>query len=86
MERMKLKKRTDPSISEAFAQYVLYKTARGVKEITVKTYKNHFHSMSAYLDMDKKLAAVTQEDLDLFVVRMRESDLAHNSVCSYIRV
>ena len=83
---MKLKNRTDPSISEAFAQYVLYKTARGVKEVTVKTYKNHFHSMSAYLDMDKKLAAVTQKDLDLFVVRMRESDLAHNSVCSYIRV
>ena len=86
MERMKLKKRPDPSNSEAFAQYVLFKTARGVKEVTVKTYKNHFHSMSAFLDMEKRLSTLTQEDLDEFVVRMRESSLAQNSVSSYLRV
>ena len=86
MERIKMKKRKEPTLQEAAEQFILYKTARGVKEVTARNYRNHFHSMSKFLDMDQPLAAVTQKDLDLFIVRMRESELAHNSVCSYLRV
>ncbi len=86
MERIKMKKRQEPTINEAAEQFILYKTARGVKEVTARNYRNHFHSMSKFLDMDQRLAAVTQKDLDQFVVQMRNSGLAHNSVCSYLRV
>lgn len=86
MERIKMKKRREPTIAEAAEQFVIYKTARGVKEVTARNYRNHFHSMSKYLDMEQPLAAVSKKDLDEFVVRMRESGLAHNSVSSYLRV
>ena len=86
MERIKMQKRKEITIREAAEQFVIYKTARGVKEVTARNYKLHFHSMSKFLDMDQPLSVLTQDALDAFVVRMRESGLAHNSVCSYLRV
>jgi hypothetical protein len=46
MERIKMQKRREPTIAEAAEQFVIYKTARGVKEVTARNYRNHFHSMS----------------------------------------
>ncbi len=86
MERIKMQKRKEITIQEAAEQFILFKTARGVKEVTARNYRQHFHSMSKFLDMDQPLSVLTQDALDAFVVQMRESGLAHNSVSSYLRV
>ena len=46
MERIRMQKRKEITLNEAAEQFVIYKTARGVKEVTARNYKLHFHSMS----------------------------------------
>ena len=86
MNKIKMKKVKYLTVNEAFEKYVISKRALGVKDITVQTYHYHFRVMSKYLDVEKPFSEVTQEDLEWMVVQMRDSELAPNSVSSYLRV
>ncbi len=86
MSKIKMRKVNDLTVNEAFEKYVISKRALGVKDITVQTYHYHFRVMSKFLDVEKPFSEVTQEDLEWMVVQMRDSELASNSVSSYLRV
>lgn len=74
------------AISELFDDFVLSRTAQGLSEITLTTYRHHIHSISYHLDIQKPMEALTRKDLEAMVVSMRRAGLAHNSISSYCRV
>lgn len=76
----------DKSVAEVFADFVVSQTAKGLSEITLSNYRNHIHSISNHLDIQKPLASLTKRDLEAMIVSMRSSGLAHNSISSYCRV
>ena len=84
--KIKLKNRKSQTIEEVFALFVISRTADGVSETTLKTYHNHFHTISLYLDVQQPLTDLTKSDLEAMIVSMKKSGLAHNSVPSYARV
>ena len=74
------------SIKEAFEDFVVAQTAKGVSDKTVETYHAHFRSIGKHLDTSLTFDALKQTELDRMVVSMRKSGLAHNSISSYLRV
>ena len=74
------------SISEVFEEFVVSRTASGLSDITLTTYRHHFHSISKHLDIQKPMGDLSRRDLDEMVVSMRRAGLAHNSISSYCRV
>ena len=74
------------SVAEVFEEFVMSKTAQGVSEITIATYRQHLRSISNHLDIQKSMETLTRKDLEAMIVSMRSSGLAHNSISSYCRV
>ena len=74
------------SIKEAFKDFVVAQTAKGVSDKTVETYHAHFRSIGKHLDTSLTFDVLKQTDLDRMVVSVRHSRLAHNSISSYLRV
>ena len=62
--KIKLKNRKIQTIEEVFALFVISRTADGVSETTLKTYHNHFHTISLYLDVQQPLTDLTKSDLE----------------------
>lgn len=74
------------TVAEVFEDFVISQTAQGLSQITLTNYRNHFHSISNHLDIQKPMDTLTRKDLEMMVVSMRASNLAHNSISSYCRV
>ena len=73
-------------LEEVFEDFVISKTAQGVADVTVATYRNHINCISYHLDVQKSMDTLTRKDLEAMVVSMRSSGLAHNTISSYCRV
>ena len=71
--KIKLKNRKNQTIEEVFALFVIPRTADGVSETTLKTYHNHFHTISLYLDVQQPLTDLTKSDLEAMIVSMKKS-------------
>ena len=54
--KINMKNRKIQTIQEVFDLFVTSRTADGVSETTLKTYKNHFHNISLFLDVQQPLA------------------------------
>lgn len=74
------------AFSEAFEEFMMDSTARGLSEKTLYTYRNHLHCISLHLDISTPLAKLTKEQLNEMVVSMRGEGLASNTIKSYTRV
>lgn len=86
-KKIKMKRPNEAmTLRSAFAEFVTSQQAKGVKEVTVKTYHAHFHSASKFLNMDQSFSELTKRDLESMIVGMRNAGLAHNSISSYVRV
>ena len=87
MARIKVKmNKLDTSLNKAFKEFIISKTAAGIKEETLKSYNRHFITVGKYLDLDMKFSELTKSDLEKMVVSMRKADLAQNTISSYVRV
>ena len=74
------------TLAEVFPRFLTSKTAQGVSEKTLKTYRWHFHCIGKHLDLGISFEELTKERLELLIVSMRKSGLSHNSISSYMRV
>ena len=52
------------------------------KDVTIRTYHNHYHSALKHLNMSLTFGELTSQHLDEMQVSMRESGLAPNSISS----
>ena len=73
------------TLRKAFNEFTISKRASGIKEKTISTYTNHFKAAMKYMDMDTAFSELSKSDFEQMIVSMRASELAHNSICSYVR-
>ena len=86
--RMPLSKSREVTVTfrDAFREFVVDATARGLSPKTIRNYEHHFHSVSKHMDVDVPLGKLNRNTVNEMVVSMRESGLSHNSISSYTRV
>lgn len=86
--RMPLSKSKEVTLTfrDAFREFVVDATARGLSPKTIRNYEHHFHSVSKHMDVDVPLGKLNRNMVNEMVVSMRESGLSHNSISSYTRV
>lgn len=51
VQKIKMKNRKNQTIQEVFERFVTSRTADGVSETTLRTYHNHFHTISLHMDV-----------------------------------
>jgi integrase/recombinase XerD len=83
---MKITMETKISIAEYFNDFIIAKKAQGLADKTLKSYKQQFKSLSRHLDVTIPIDELTKADLNRMVTSMRNTNLATNSISSYIRV
>ena len=78
-----VKSSSSSTIEEVIPRFITAKTAAGVSDSTIKTYRSHFFCISKHLDFTLSFNQLTKDHLNYMIVSMRESELAHNSIASY---
>ena len=84
-KKIKMEKVSEKSIIDINTEYLTSQTARDLSESTIRNYKTHFKGISKHLDTEMAFSSLTKRDLEEMVVSMKESDLAHNSISTYVR-
>lgn len=72
-------------IEQYFGLFLSSAAARGVKDKTLQTYKQHFHSISKRMDVTVPMDCLNASDLDNMILKMREEGLSDCSINSYTR-
>ena len=67
------------SVAEVFEECVMSKTAQGVSEITIATYRQHLRSISNHSDIQKSMETLTRKDLEAMIVSMRSMRKVRNT-------
>ena len=73
------------SVSEYFDLYLSSAAARGVKDKTLQTYKNHFRAIAKRMDVTVPMNRLNSQDLEDMILSMREEGLSASSINSYTR-
>ena len=67
MARIKMKMNTsETTLNKAFKEFIISKTAEGLKKETIKSYNRHFITVGKYLDM--KFSELSKSDLEMMVL------------------
>ena len=74
------------TMEEAFESFLFSKSAQGITDKTLKSYRSHFKCISKYLDTTIKLSSLKKETIYKMIAEMRQTDLSPNTIASYIRV
>jgi site-specific recombinase XerD len=74
------------TMEEAFENFLFAKSAQGVTEKTIKSYKSHFHCISKHLDTSIELSSLKKQSIHKMIASMRASNLSQNTIASYVRV
>ena len=59
-------------VEQYFSLFLSSAAARGVKDKTLQTYKQHFHSFSRRMDVTVPMDCLNALDLDNMILKMRE--------------
>ena len=85
MARISMRNVQKSSVSEYFDLYLSSAAARGVKDKTLQTYKNHFRSIAKRMDVTVPMNRLNSQDLENMILNMREEGLSASSINSYTR-
>ena len=85
MARISMRNVQMSSVSEYFDLYLSSAAARGVKDKTLQTYKNHFRSIAKRMDVTVPMNRLNSQDLEDMILGMREEGLSASSINSYTR-
>lgn len=84
-KKIKMEKVSEKRIIDIYADYLTSQAARDLSEATIRNYKTHFKGISKHLDTEMAFNSLTKRDLEAMVVSMKSSDLAHNTISTYVR-
>lgn len=84
MARISMRNVQKSTTAQYFDLYLSSAAARGVKDKTLQTYKQHFHSISKRLDVTVPMNRLNSSDLDNMILKMCEEGLSASSINSYI--
>ena len=85
MARISMRNSQKATFAEVFEVYISAVTARGVKDKTLATYKQHFHAISKRLDVSILINRLNSTVLDNMILQMRKEGLSDSSINSYTR-
>ncbi len=85
MARITMRNSQMATFAQVFEVYISAVTARGVKDKTLATYKQHFHTISKRLDVSMPINRLTLPALDNMILQMRQEGLSGSSINSYTR-
>lgn len=85
MARITMKTAPTNTVEELFPTFLSAAAARGVKDKTLDTYKQHFRAISKRLDVTVPINRLNKSDLDNMILKMREERLSASSINSYTR-
>ena len=85
MARITMRNSQKATFAQVFELYISAVTARGVKDKTIATYKQHFHAISKRLDVSLPINRLNSTVLDKMILRMRGEGLSDSSINSYTR-
>lgn len=83
MARITMRNSQKATFAEVFEIYISAVTARGVKDKTIATYKQHFHAISKRLDVSLPINRLNLTILDNMILQMRKEGLSDSSINSY---
>ena len=85
MARITMRNSQKATFAQVFELYISAVTARGVKDKTLATYKQHFHAISKRLDVTLPINRLNSAVLDNMILQMRKEGLSDSSINSYTR-
>ena len=85
MARITMRNSQKATFAEVFEIYISAVTARGVKDKTIATYKQHFYAISKRLDVSLPINRLNSTILDNMILQMRKEGLSDSSINSYTR-
>ena len=85
MARITMRNSQKATFAEVFEVYISAVTARGGKDKTIATYKQHFHAISKRLDVSMPINRLSSTALDSMILQMRKERLSDSSINSYTR-
>ena len=85
MARITMRNVQKSPVEQYFSLFLSSAAARGVKDKTLQTYKQHFHSISKRMDVTVPMDCLNASDLDNMILKMREEGLSDCSINSYTR-
>ena len=86
MARIMMKnKRKEASLQEVFDLFLAAIAAKGVRDKSLETYRQHCRAIGKRLDFTVCVADLKRADLDEMIFRMREEKLSDRSINSYTR-
>ena len=85
MARITMRNSQMATFAQVFEVYISAVTARGVKDKTLTTYKQHFHAISKRPDVSTPINRLTSPALDNMILQMRQEGLSDSSINSYTR-
>ena len=71
---------------EVFELFVISQSAKGVADVTIRNYKYHMKNIGNYMNLDRPFDDVTKRDIENMVAAMRQTQMAHNSIATYMRM
>ena len=72
MARISMRNVQKSTVQQYFDLYLSSAAARGLKDKTLQTYKQHFHSISKRMDVTVPMNRLNSSDLDNMILTMRE--------------
>ena len=84
-KKITMKNLQEKTFRDVYDDFVIAKKARGVTEYTIRNYRHHFKSIEKYIDVDMPFRELTKSKIDEMIIEMRQSNLAHNSIATYVR-
>ena len=85
MARITMRNAQTESFAQVFELYISAVTARGVKDKTLATYRQHFHAISKRLDVSIPIHQPSSSVLDKMILQMRKEGLSDSSINSFTR-
>jgi len=85
-EKIKMKKQSEKTFAEVFESFITSQKAKDISEVTIRNYHLHLQSISKHLDIQTAFKKITKDELDAMIVSMKEAELAHNSIATYVRL
>jgi len=82
MARITMRNSKKATFAETFELYISAIAARGVKDKTLATYKQHFHAISKRIDVTMPINRLNSTILDNMILQMRKEGLSGSSINS----
>ena len=66
--------------------FVISQSAKGIADVTIRNYRYHMKNIGNYMNLDRPFDDVTKRDIENMVAAMRQTQMAHNSIATYMRM